>query len=174
MNSSSIRIGNQRCKKGDVFPDSVPIFWIDGNQVIKAMNLNTKQIELFTTRVFTSIDAKTPKDYFLKNKHLSTRGNIVSFADLADVLLADTIYLYDTIQFESPVEVDASSSYLFSYSQNGKMKWQTLKTTGKSLSFSRDLFSENQTDYSIALYFRKKDMEDYLVADNVVIVLLPR
>ena len=105
MNAQSVKIGNKQYKTGDVFPDSEPISWASDKQAIKAMNLNTKQIKLFAAKVFKNIEAKSIKDYFLKNSHLSTRGGIVSFSDLREEL-SDTIYLYDTMQIESPVKID--------------------------------------------------------------------
>ena len=125
MNAPSVKIGNQQCKVGNVFSDESLISWTNEKQAIKAKNLQTQQIKLFIAKAFANIEAKSVKDYFLKNSHLSTRGGIVSFSDLAEEL-SDTLYLYDVIQIESPVKIDSISSYLISYEQNGEKVWRTL------------------------------------------------
>lgn len=174
MNTPSVKIGKQICKVGDTFPDADPILWSNDKQAIKAMNLTSKQIKLFAAKVFKDIEAKSIKDYYLKNSHLSTRGSIVSFSDLAEEL-SDTIYLYDTVQIESPIKIDSLSSYLISYEQNGEMKWRTLASTEKYFFLCRELFEENdgQAEYTLTLYFRKKGFDDYIVSDDVNVILLP-
>ena len=174
MNAQSVKIGNKQYKTGDVFPDSEPISWASDKQAIKAMNLNTKQIKLFAAKVFKNIEAKSIKDYFLKNSHLSTRGGIVSFSDLREEL-SDTIYLYDTMQIESPVKIDSTSSYLISYVQDGEKKWRTLMSTDNYFFFTRELFGEDIDggEYTLTLYFRKKEMDDFLISNDIEVVLLP-
>lgn len=174
MNTPSVMIGKQMCKVGDTFPDADPIMWSNDKQAIKAMNLKSKQIKLFAAKVFKDIEAKSIKEYYLKNSHLSTRGGVVSFSDLAEEL-SDTIYLYDTVQIESPVKIDSISSYLISYVQNGEMKWRTLASTDKYFILCRELFEENdgQAEYTLTLYFRKKGFDDYIVSDDVNVILLP-
>jgi hypothetical protein len=174
MNTPSVKIGKQICKVGDTFPDADPILWSNDKQAIKAMNLTSKQIKLFAAKVFKDIEAKSIKDYYLKNSHLSTRGSIVSFSDLAEEL-SDTIYLYDTMQIESPIKIDSISSYLISYEQNGEMKWRTLASTDKYFFLCRELFEDNdgQAEYTLTLYFRKKGFDDYMISDDIIVVLLP-
>ena len=138
------------------------------------MNLNTKQIKLFAAKVFKDIEAKSIKDYFLKNSHLSTRGGVVTFSDLTEEL-SDTIYLYESVQIESPVKIDSISSYLISYELNGEKVWRTLMSTDKYFYICRELFGENIDGgkYTLTLYFRKKGMEDFLISNDIEIVLLP-
>ena len=174
INTSSVKIGKQICKIGDVFPDAEPILWSNDKQAMKAMNLKTKQIKLFAAKVFQNMEAKSIKDYYLKNNHLSTRGGINTFSDLAEEL-SDTIYLYDVMQVESPVKIDSLSSYLISYVQNGEKKWRTLMSTDEHFFFSRELFGEviDSNEFTITLYFRKKGLEDYLISEDIIVVLLP-
>jgi len=174
MNTPSVKIGKQICKVGDTFPDADPIMWSNEKQAIKAMNLTSKQIKLFAAKVFKDVEAKSIKDYYLKNSHLSTRGGVVSFSDLAEEL-SDTIYLYDTVQIESPVKIDSLSSYLISYEHNGVKEWRTLASTDKYFFLCRELFeeSDDQAKYSLTLYFRKKGFEDYMVSDDINVALLP-
>ena len=174
INTSSVKIGKQICKIGDVFPDAEPILWSNDKQAMKAMNLKTKQIKLFAAKVFQNMEAKSIKDYYLKNNHLSTRGGINTFSDLAEEL-SDTIYLYDVVQMESPVRIDSLSSYLISYVQNGEKKWRTLMSTDEHFFFSRELFGADidSNEFTITLYFRKKGLEDYLISEDIFVVLLP-
>lgn len=174
MNTSSVKIGNKMYKTGDIFPDSDPISWTNDNQAIKAMNLYTKQIKLFAAKVFKDIEAKSIKDYFLKNSHLSTRGGVASFSDLREEL-SDTLYLYDIMQIESPVKIDSLSSYLISYEQNGEKVWRTLMSTDKYFYICRELFSEiiDGSKYTLTLYFRKKGMDDYMISDSIEVLILP-
>jgi len=174
MNTPSVKIGDKLYKTGDVFPDSDPISWANDKQAIKAMNLNTKQIKLFAAKVFKNIEAKSIKDYFLKNSHLSTRGGVVTFSDLTEEL-SDTIYLYESVQIESPVKIDSISSYLISYELNGEKVWRTLMSTDKYFYICRELFGENIDGgkYTLTLYFRKKGLEDFVITSNVIVFLLP-
>lgn len=174
MNTSSVRIGNVQCKQGDTFSDEDQIVWSSDKQAMKAMNLRTKQIKLFAAKVFSNIKAKSVKDYYLKNNHLSTRGSVVSFSDLAEEL-SDTIYLYDVVEIESPVKIDSLSSYLISYELNGERKWRALMSTDSYFYLCRELFNgvDDQTEYTLTLYFRKKGMEDYMISDEIVVRLLP-
>ncbi len=174
MNTQSVKIGNKQYKTGDIFPDSDPISWANDKQAIRTMNLNTKQIKLFAAKVFKDIEAKSIKDYFLKNSHLSTRGGVVTFSDLTEEL-SDTIYLYESVQIESPVKIDSISSYLISYELNGEKVWRTLMSTDKYFYICRELFGENIDGgkYTLTLYFRKKGMEDFLISNDIEIVLLP-
>lgn len=174
INTSSVKIGNQLCKIGDVFSDETPILWSNAKQALKAMNLQTKQIRLFVANNFFNTKAKSVKDYYIKTNHLSTRGGMISFSDLADEL-SDTIYLYDTMQIESPIKIDSISSYLISYVQDGEKMWRTLMSTDNHFFFSRELFCEDIDggEYTLTLYFRKKGMKDYMISDSVEIVLLP-
>ena len=174
MNTPSIMIGKKICKSGDVFYDTDPIRWTNEKQVIKAMNQNTKQIKLFVAKTFTKSDAISVKDYYLKNNHLSTRGGVVTFSDLTEEL-SDTLYLYDSMQIESPVKIDSLSSYLISYVQDGEKQWRTLMSTDKYFFFNRDLLGDNIDggEYTLTLYFRKKGMEDFVITTNVIVVMLP-
>lgn len=174
MNTPSIMIGGKLCKNGAVFYDTDSIRWTNEKQVIKAMNLNTKQIKLFVAKTFAKSDAISVKDYYLKNNHLSTRGGIVSFSDLTEEL-SDTLFLYDSMHIESPVKIDSLSSYLISYVQDGEKKWRTLMSTDEYFFFNRDLFGDNISDgeYTLTLYFRKKGMEDFVIRTNVIVVILP-
>jgi len=174
MNTPSVKIGNQICKTGDVFRDAEPILWSNDKQAIKAMNLKTKQIKLFAAKVFLNLEAKSIKDYYIKKNHLSTRGGINTFSDLAEEL-SDTIYLYDVVQVESPVKVDSLSSYLISYVQNGEKKWRALMSIDNYFYLCRELFNEvdDRTEYTLTLYFRKKGIEDYMISDEIVVRLLP-
>lgn len=174
MNAPSVKIGNQQCKVGNVFSDESLISWTNEKQAIKAKNLQTQQIKLFIAKAFANIEAKSVKDYFLKNSHLSTRGGIVSFSDLAEEL-SDTLYLYDVIQIESPVKIDSISSYLISYEQNGEKVWRTLMSRERCIFLCRELFGDDieTGEFTITLYFRKIGMKDYMISDNVVVELLP-
>lgn len=174
MNTSSVRIGNVQRKQGDTFSDEDQIVWSSDKQAMKAMNLRTKQIKLFAAKLFQNLEAKSIKDYYLKNNLLSTRGGINTFSDLAEEL-SDTIYLYDVVQVESPVKMDSLSSYLISYVQNGEKKWRTLMSTDNYFYLCRELFDEvdYQIEYTLTLYFRKKGIEDYMISDEITVRILP-
>lgn len=174
MNSSSVKIGNVQCKIGDIFSDEDQIYWSNEKQVIKTMNLRSKQIRIFVAKTFTSSNSKSIKDYFLKNNHLSTRGGATSFSDLADEL-QETVYLYDLVAIDSPVELDSHSCYVISYGDEVK-RWATLMSKDSTFYLSRELFDEadSKEEYTLSLYFRRKDLaKDYLVTDELHVVLLP-
>ena len=173
MNTSSVKIGNELLKVGDVFSDDSTIFWSDDKQAIKAMNQQTMEIKLFVAKSFKDNEANSIKDYFIKNSRLSTRGG-PSFSDLTEEL-SDTLYLYDNIEVDSPIRIDSISSYIVSYELDGKKEWRSLMSTDKTFFFSRELFEKGRDHavFSLSLYYRRKGLEDYLISDNIVIKLLP-
>ena len=174
MNTSSIKIGAVQCKPGDVFSDEDEIFWTNEKQAIKAMNLQTKETRLFVAKEFSRAKATNVKDFFLRENHLSSRGGATSFSDLAEEL-QETVYLYDIVPITSPVELDSLSSYVISYGEGAK-KWRTLMSTDKTFYLSRELFSEgsDETEFTLSLYFRRKNLpNDYLITDDLHVVLLP-
>ena len=111
MNSKSIKIGKVFCSQGDIFSEDNQIFWTNDKQAMKAMNLRTKQIKVFTAKAFISNQARSVKDYYVKINHLSS-GGMISFTDLAEEL-SDTLYLYDAIPIESPQKKDYDNYEFF-------------------------------------------------------------
>ena len=173
MNTNSVKIGTIQCHQGDTFSESEQIYWSNDKQAIKAINVKTKEIRVFTAKSFKDYSAHSVKDY-LKNNHLSTRG-MVSFSDLEEEL-SDTIYLYDTLSIESPILIDSLSSYVISYNNKGLIKWRNLMSTDNHFYLCRELFNENDEveEYHISLYFRRKNVdEDYLITNDLILVLLP-
>ena len=114
MNTPSVKIGNQLCKKGDIFSDEEEIFWHNDKQAFKAQNMETKEIRLFVGQDFKSKSSKSIKYYYLKTAHLSTRGSIIALSDLAEAL-PDTLYLCDSITIESPVGMNSDYYYFLKY-----------------------------------------------------------
>lgn len=174
MNTSSIKIGTAQCKPGDVFSDEDEIFWTNEKQAMKAMNLKTRETRLFVAKEFSRARATNVKDFFLKENHLSSRDGIYSFTSLAEKL-QETVYLYDIVSINSPVELDSLSSYVVSYG-GGQKKWCTLMSTRKTFYLSRELFSEvsDETEFILTLYFRRKNQpKDYLITSDLHVVLLP-
>lgn len=110
VSDGSITIGNRICKKGDSFNESEEISWKNDNQAFKARNLRTKQLRTFAARMFSAQSCKSIKDYYIKNNHLSTRGNIASLRDLAQSI-PDTIVVLDTISIESPFMLSDNRSF---------------------------------------------------------------
>ena len=172
LNTNSIRIGNAQCKRGDTFSDDAPIYWSNERQAIKAMNIKTKVTRVFACKAFTDVNAKGIKDYYIKSNHLSTRGSVVSFSDLAEEL-SDTIYILGSCPIESPVRIDSLSSYIISYGK-GERAWRNLMTTENVFYLSRELFDNDiQDTFSITLYFRRKGLDDHLITDSLIVVILP-
>ena len=93
LNTSYVKIGNRNCTKGDVFSDESVIFWEKDKQAFKAQNLNTKEIKLFAEPDFRAKGSKTIKDYYVKSKRLSARGNGFSVFDE----IPDTIFFFDSL-----------------------------------------------------------------------------
>lgn len=174
MNSNSIQIGNSIRKQGDLFSDSDIIVWSNDNQAIKAMHLKTKQVKLFVAKTFKKANAKNIKQYFLKSMNLSTRGELASFDDLKEVL-SDTIYILDITPIESPVIIDSHSSYVISYSDH-EQKWRNLMSTEDTFYLSRELFDKTQNlqIYTLSLYYRTRGKEDYLITNELNVVILPQ
>ncbi len=174
MNTNSVKIGNTVRHQGETFSDNDQIFWSNDNQAIKAMNLRTKQTRMFAAKSFKSSNARSVKDYYLKSNRLSTRAAMPTFSDLEEEL-SDTIYLYDDVSIESPVTLDPLSSFVISYGKEVK-KWRTLMSTDDHFFLCRELFeNEDEIDvFNVSLYFRNKNVdEDFLVTDQLVVVLLP-
>ena len=174
MNTNSVKIGTVLRHQGDTFSENDQIFWSDEKQAIKAMNTRTKEIRIFAAKDFKNKKVRSVKDYYIKINHMSSRGGIISFTNLAEEL-SDTLYLYDTIPIESPVKLDSLSSFVISYGE-GEKKWGTLMSTDEYFYLCRELFESKEEieEFKVSLYFRNKMLEeDYLITDELIVVLLP-
>lgn len=171
LNTNEILIGKAKCKQGDTFSDKDIIVWSSDLQAFKAMNLRTKQIKLFACRAFKKVKAKNIKEYFVKRNNLSTRG-VLDFSVLAKEL-SDTLYVLDNVAIQSPVTIDPFSSYVISYDK-GK-KWKKLMSTKDCFFINRELFDEEnlQKTYTLSLFYREKNKDNYLITDKLNIVILP-
>jgi len=173
MNSPSVKIGNQLCKKGDVFSDEEEIFWNNDKQAFKAQNIETKEIRLFVGQDFKSKSSKSIKDYYLKTSHLSTRGSIISLSDLAEAL-PDTLYLCDTISIESPVSMNSNFYYYLKYDADGMKNEIPIEYENSHFFIEKgilgNLFKDDKI--STSLYFRMRK-ENFLVKDSMTIVIIP-
>lgn len=175
MNANYIQIGRHKCKQGDSFSDEDRIKWSSDKEAFKAMNLRTKQIKIFVSEAFTKAKAKSVKEFFLKSNHLSTRGGVTTFSDLAEEL-SDTLFILGSMPIESPVLIDSISSFVISYDDNGIKRWRNLMSSDDTFFLSSELFNANvnQEELAVSLYFRRKGAHDYLITDKLVIVLLPQ
>ena len=175
MNTMSIKIGQRVCKIGDTFSDDDIIYWSVDKQAFKAQNLNSKVIRLFSEPAFRSKDSKTIKDYYLKTNHLSTRGGVISFKDLAWEL-EDTLFLYDTLHIPSPKIIDSTSHYYVAYYLEGQLVHSQLGGYDYDILVSRNALSnveEGNTIIMSLFYSNKKWTKDILVTDSMKVLLLP-
>ena len=173
MNTPSIKIGDQVCKKGDVFSDESEIVWTNDKQAFKAQNLETKEIKLFVGQDFKSKSSKSIKDYYLKTAHLSTRGSIIALSDLAEAL-PDTLYLCDTITIESPVGMNSDYYYFFKCDNEGIMADKPIKYEKRNMIIDKGVLGDSikEDQISASLYF-KMHKETVLVKDSLKIVVIP-
>ena len=173
MNTTSIKIGEQLCKVGDVFSDESEIQWDDSKQAIKAQNLMTKEIRLFVSQDFKAKNSKTIKEYYLNTAHLSTRGSIIALSDLAESL-PDTLYLCDTISIESPVGMNSDYYYFIKCKANDLIMDKPLKFEKRNIIIDKSLFGDslNSEDVLVSLFFKLRG-ENVLVKDSLRIELIP-
>ncbi len=176
MNTPSVKIGSRECVKGDVFSDDSIIVWAKEKQAIKAQNLATKKIQLFTEPSFRAHSSTTIKEYFFKKNHMSSRG-CLSLSELSEQL-NNTFYLFDTIRIESPIPIDSTKCYYMHYHHNNHLIEKVLPSTGDEFLIVRsDLEIGDSTiynDITIQLYFRSDQVEDdYLLTDSMKITLIP-
>ncbi len=173
MNTPSVKIGEQLCKKGDVFSDEAEIFWNNDKQAFKAQNLETKEIRLFVGQDFKSKSSKSIKDYYLKTAHLSTRGSIIALSDLAEAL-PDTLYLCDSITIESPVGMNSDYYYFIKYKIDGSDIDKPVKHDKRNLIIEKSVLGDYKKDSEVpaSLYFNMRK-EAILVKDSMTIVIIP-
>lgn len=175
MNTESVRIGNRKHKKGDVFSEDSTIYWSKDKQAIKAQNMKTKEIRLFTEPEFRKAECKTIKDYYLKTNKLSSRASGLSLSELAE-LLNDTFYLLDSIRIESPIPLDSTRTYYIQRTVNGEKIRKTLPSDSCSFYIVRSLFDchEKADEIPVSVFFSSKVVDgDYHLTDSMKIVLLP-
>ncbi len=178
MNTNNIKIGTVLCHQGDTFSESEQIFWTNEKQAIKAMNVKTKVIKVFTAKSFKDYHARSVeeyKDYYLKNNRLSARDRKTPFSNFVQDL-PDTIYVYDTFSIELSNQIDPLWSYYISYNSNGVKKWRTLMSTDKHFFLCRELFENDEgiDEFIISLYCcNRKVNVDSLIAADLKVVLLP-
>lgn len=173
MNTSSVKIGNRECKKGDVFSDDSVIVWTKEKQAIKAQNLQTKEIHLFTEIVFKKQNVKTIKEYFIKTNRMSSR--IWGFSELSEQL-NDTFFLLDTIRIESPIPLDSTRNYLIQYYYANTERTKILQNEDDHFIICRNLFEicDSINEYKVRVLYRARNVrEDYLITDSMHIIILP-
>lgn len=173
MNTPSVKIGDQLCKKGDVFSDEAEIFWNNDKQAFKAQNLETKEIRLFVGQDFKSRSSKSIKDYYLKTAHLSTRGSIIALSDLAEAL-PDTLYLCDSIKIESPVGMNSDYYYYLKYKVDGNETDRPIKYDKRNMIIEKSVLGDyiKDSEVPVSLYFKMRK-ETILVKDSMTIVIIP-
>ncbi len=76
LNTKTIKIGKNTCKEGDVFPEGAIIHWSSPKQVmwVKYIDGRTREKRYLSLEAFGKRKVKTPKDYFNKINHPSTRS----------------------------------------------------------------------------------------------------
>lgn len=176
MNTPSVKIGSREYRKGDVFSDDSIIIWSKEKQAIKAQNLQTKEIHLFTEPDFRTKKINTIKEYYIKKNHLSARATGLSLGDLSEQL-NDTFYLLDTIRIESPIPLDSTRNYYIRYSQSNQLFEKTLPTIENYFLIVRSVFnttdSLSDNELNAELFFRSQQVaDDYLLTDSMKIVFL--
>ena len=172
MNTATIKIGNQLCKKGDVFSDESEIVWDNDKQAIKAQNLKTKEIRLFIGQEFKLKDSKSIKDYYIRTEHLSTRGEILTLSDLEESI-PDTLFLCDTIKIESPFIMNSDYYYYLKCVVNGNISEKPIKFEKRNMIVDKEVLGESiQDELPASLYF-KMNKEKYLVKDSLTIIVIP-
>lgn len=175
MNTSSITIGNREYKKGDIFSDDSIIVWTNDKQAIKAQNIKTKKIHLFTKLAFKKQNTKTVKEYYIKTNRLSARATGLSLRELSEQL-NDTFYLLDTIRIESPIPMDSTRNYYIHYQHNSVEKEKILQIENDDFIICRDIFEncDSIKEQNVKIIFRDKNVrEDYIVTDSMHIIYVP-
>ena len=176
MNMPSIKIGMRTCKAGDVFSDKDKINWTAEKQAIKVQNLKTKEIRLFVGYEFITKNSTSIKDYYVKNNHLSTRGNMMTLDEFAEQL-PDTLYLWEDITMELPFEPEDSSFFFIAYKdKNNSMKTSMLETVNDSLVISRQSFGteEDGDEITVSLCFHDGlNGEDNVLKDSIYFIMIP-
>lgn len=122
-NSSDIKIGSHKAKRGLIFDEKEQIVWTTDKQAMQVQNLTTRRIEAITARQLKQLKARTLTDYLFTKSHLSTReyGN--------DFIAVDTVcYALDTLY------LDAGKDYNRNISS---MLIVTGKETSKSVSIKK-------------------------------------
>lgn len=176
MNTKRVKIGNRSYKEGEVFSckGEPKISWTNDKQAIKVMNLNTKEIWLFTkpktNNIFDSI-----WDFFVRLNPLSTRG-IDTLEELGEELSNKTFILMDSIYIESPIPLDKTCHYYVVYKQNDKEVKKRLSTKDDCFVIDQTTISEDRNidNISLSVYFSKEGIdEDYHLTDSMKISVIP-
>lgn len=175
MNSATIKIGDRVCKTGDEFSDQEIeyIQWTHDKQAIKVQNTTSKTIHLLVGQQFKNGGAKTIKDFFVKKKHLSTRG--MSLKEMENYL-TDEFMLLDSISVESNELTDKQHFFVMSYKHNGKKVRKRLMGEDGEFIIDRTLFDEELSVPEVTasiLYVNTKIRKKYLITEAMKIVLLP-
>lgn len=173
MNTTSVHIDNRECKVGDVFSDKSVIHWSHDLQAVKAANIRTKEIHVFSKIDFKKESAKTVDEYYVKKNRLSS----LALSDIKDISQQTENYvLYDTIYIHIPIMVDNTSNYYVSFIENGSYKKKLVTFKNGGLIVDRSLFgnsSGGREMYISLLYNTGSSNSYYMLNDSIKIVILP-
>ena len=170
MNTSTIKIGERKCKKGDTFSDNSIIYWSNSKQAIKAMNIKTKEIRLFTQLELQSKNSKTIADFLIKNNRASSRKGVVTVKEK----LSDIFYLSDTII--SPCMVNKTKNHYIRYQYKGDIIRKDLSVINGYFIIDKTMFPKDSDcdEFKISVFRTETGKEeDYCYTNEMIVVMIP-
>ena len=178
VNSPSVKIDNKKCVKGMIFSDVSQVMWPHkGMQAIKALNMESKVIELFVS-IKKEQQKGSVMDYYIRNNHLSTRGDMQlgNLNDLAKILNDKFYLINDTIEIDPPINLKDGRFFYVTFEQNGIIKSKELPHEGRTLFITRSLLECNKktsAEINVKVFFSSEIEKDYLLTDSMRIYVFP-
>lgn len=175
VNSDGVKIGGKKVVSGMVFDDKQDIAWTSEKQAIKVMDVKTGKVFVIPSADYKKKKSASLKDYLTQNRHLSTRGIMLTKIeednnDDGPYFLLDTLFV-DGMKRKNPVTVKVE------WNNGNQTVTKTLEKDSQNKKFiiTRDILNNVITD-SINLDIKEYDELlnwEYYVYKGLTIIILP-
>lgn len=101
VNSTGIKIEDKDADVGSIFSDKDKIVWMDDQQAMKVINLDTNRIMVIAAKALKKKRSTSLYEYLTSTRHLSTR-DLMRRKTMEEWQIDSILYLLDTLYIRRP------------------------------------------------------------------------
>lgn len=172
VNSTGIKIEDKDADVGSIFSDKDKIVWMDDQQAMKVINLDTNRIMVLAAKALKKKRSSSLYEYLTNTKHLSTR-DLKRGKTMEEWQIDSILYLLDTIYIRRP-QIRSNLVVASIINNQGKTIDLPISKDGKTYVITRWLFrniASNPHRFSIKELDKERNWE-YVVYRRLTIELL--
>ena len=173
VNSTGIKIEKKKAAVGLIFSDKDKIAWIDDQQAMKVINMNTNRVMVLAAKALNKKKSSSLYEYLTSTKHLSTR-DLKKRKTMEEWQIDSILYLLDTLYIRRP-QMRKNSVLTKILLKESEEEVIPLDNEGQFFIITRKIFG-NKTPCQIKVDIVEYDKEhnwEYTVYRNLIIEPLP-